>query len=159
MRGGKTIDDFFDRLGKDPRLNLACGVALILVAVGALCFGVTQISKYHTIKSNFTRAEATIIDCDPDADTEDMIDYYTVVLEYSVDGKMHKYTYRNKIERTIGVKDVLYYDPENPEKVYLENDLGGISFWSFIIAGVAGVVGGGFVYTSFWIKAKQQKAS
>jgi len=114
---GKTTDNFFDRFGKDPRLNLVCGVALILVAVGALCFGVTKSSKYHTIKNNFTRAEAIIIGCDPDADTEDMIDYCTAALEYSVDGKMHKYTYRNKTERTIGVKDVLYYDPESPEKV------------------------------------------
>jgi hypothetical protein len=150
------MDDFFKRLESEPRLNFISGIVVIFLAIAVCYYGIYQASKANEIRDSFTKTEAVVIESKLGSRNQDETDYYNVVLEFTAQEKIYEYRYRSSYARAIGGKDILYYNPDNPAKVYREDDFTSGSIFYFLATVVLGFIGVAFIYTGFWLKKRKR---
>lgn len=133
------------RLEVHMNKNVGTFLTLLLIfaiGVGLCIWAITDINKTNYFKEHGIDTVGRVVDYSQTTD-EDSDDLYYAIYEYHVDGK--RYTVQDSdysyYKPTMGVKHVVYYDPENPSDSMtdLENGLGPILMVVGLIFGSTGL--------------------
>jgi len=115
---------------------------LITLVFIALCMlpGFLKRAKLRRVKSEWPKARTGMLECTKLLDDSSKFDRYMIKLQYTVDGKDY---YRNTtwVEESLPAGSVFdaYYNPKDPNKVYLVKDIQD-SWISFVIGGLFSVI-------------------
>ena len=119
---------------------------IVVLALAGLCVLGGVVSSINSKKiSTYPTTQAQVLKCETvdatDDDGDVYVDYYELDLEYTVDGKACT-SKRKRSEKRLEGAITVYYNPDDPSKVYLEAEAKGEGnvYW-YAIGGIVGALG------------------
>ena len=130
----------------DIKNGVIAGLVMLAIAGAAALYGALTGVKmreveatYHTAQAKVTKRSQETIRTDDNLFDTRTVSSFKVELEYTVDGITYQIKRKSKWNLAEGFTAV-YYNPENPKKVYTEEQVLALYYRSWYI--FAGIIGG-----------------
>ena len=127
---------------------LTKAIISLLVMLVAMTPGYLLNRKYRRIQK-YPTTEAKVLNVVRHNDMKGKLKFYAVTIEYTIGGRLYSYVKEWYFGRPLKTT-LVYYNPEEPEKVYTEDDFK-TSPAAYVLGGILGVV---LIFTIFDIMNK-----